>query len=116
METLATEFRKYGYTYRQTERQGDVAVYEQRDEDTDEFVAYEVFIVQKHEAREVFGKNYGAKELPPGSEMWGKEAYTVRTPEQVRLKAALLQGRLEERAKIALERKRIENPGTSPES
>lgn len=97
MEPLATQYKKYGYIFKQVSREGDVAVYSQSDEETGQIYAYEVFIIQKQKATVLYGRAYPDKEIIPGTSMWGQEAYTVTSLTQAEIKVKKLQERIRNR-------------------
>lgn len=82
MEVLPIEYKKYGYTYKQVIREGDVAIYSQFVENKTEPLAYNVFIVQKQQASTIYNRQYPAKETPPGNSLWGIYGYTCQTLER----------------------------------
>lgn len=83
MKTLPTEFTKNGFTHRQIERTGNLAIFERKKPShshphfevvrirtsTDSFVTYP-------DGRSVWRD---ATELYPPSEAWGKDGFTCRT-------------------------------------
>jgi hypothetical protein len=95
MKTLATVFRKQGFDYTQLRRTGDIAVYEQSQDG--KLIAYEVFEVQKNEAREIAGVLIPASESVPGNNSWGKTAYTVWDSSEVPRFEAILQKKADDR-------------------
>lgn len=94
MELLSTEYKKYGYTFKQVDRQGDVAIYSQSNEDRNEPIAYIVFIVQKQEASTIYGRDYPPKETTPGNSLWGQYAYTCHTLNRAEIRMKQLQERV----------------------
>lgn len=75
MRPLATEFTHGGYQYRQVERIGNLAIFEQSS--GGRTLSYELVRVQTRPAETIRGKEYPARELYPSSEMWGEEAWTI---------------------------------------
>lgn len=75
MEPLSTDLRVGGFDLHQLYRHGNVAVYAQSK--GGRVISYEVIRIQQEKAREMFGKPYPEREVYPGSEMWGKEGWTV---------------------------------------
>ena len=72
-------YRKNSYDFFLVKREGDVAIFEQKD--NDKLIAYEVFEIRKQKAAEFGNVKYEAKEKCPGNEEWGINAYTVHTYE-----------------------------------
>ena len=74
---LPLEFQSHGFSYRQIAREGDVAIYEQGRQDSDN-VCYEVIRIRRVEARTFpSGRSYPAREVYPASETWGTYGFTV---------------------------------------
>jgi hypothetical protein len=86
METLPIEYKKYGYAFKEVERHGDAAIYSQSNEDRNEPIAFIVFIVQKQEASNIYGRDYPAKETTPGNSLWGQYAYTCHSLERAHIR------------------------------
>ncbi len=82
-QPLPTEYAKNGYQYTQLQRTEHVALYRQACAECPTFCAYEVCRIQRQEAgtRTLGGATIEvvAKELLPGSEMWGEKGWTYRT-------------------------------------
>ena len=97
MEILPIEYKKYGYTFKQVQRQGDVAIYSQSNEDRNEPIAFIVFIVQKQEASNIYGRDYPPKETTPGNSFWGQYAYTCHTLQRAEIRMKQLQERISNR-------------------
>lgn len=93
MRTLATEYRKNSYDFKQVSREGGIAIYEQIDPDTKKIVAYEVFEVQKNASRVIAGVTIEAGESTPSNEQWGKSGYTVWTLAEAAKKVDILRNR-----------------------
>jgi len=76
---LPVEFQSRGFNYHQIAREGDMAIYEQRWNDSPN-VCYEVVRLRRREA-ETFpdGRQYPAREVYPSSEQWGQHGWTVLT-------------------------------------
>lgn len=104
MRPLTNTYKKSGYVYTLVTRQGNVAAYEQRDDETGQVYGYEVFIVQFNEARDIFGKHFEANESVPNSEKWGTEAYTCRHKEDIAQFLTILQARIDQRIQNAFKR------------
>ncbi len=82
MTTLETEFKTNGFDFRQIERQGDVAIYEQSK--GGRVLTYELIIVQKHPAETIKGRPYPEREGYPYNEQWGSQAWTVMNLDDAR--------------------------------
>lgn len=104
MIPLPATYSKHGYTMTLHYRTDDIAVYSQRDPETDQVYGYEVFIIQKFEDRTMFGNVIPARESVPPSEKWGTEAYTVRDGAQIVRLEAILAERLKQRRQNAFKR------------
>lgn len=70
MKTL-TDYKKNGYHWRIKLREGDVAL-----ASADEREAYEVFIVQSHNGREIAGNWCEPAEFSPSNEQWGRKGWS----------------------------------------
>jgi hypothetical protein len=76
-EPIAVAFTLGGFDYRQIEREGDWAVYEQRWRDSKN-VCYEVIRIRLEEATTFpSGRSYPAREVYPPSEAWGTDGFTL---------------------------------------
>jgi hypothetical protein len=72
MKTLPTVITKSGFTYRQIERRGNVAVYSQHLKDrAGKPLAYETIIIKEHGAYVLGGNEIPAGESYPGTESFG---------------------------------------------
>jgi hypothetical protein len=74
---IETSFRRDGFDYRQIQRTGDVAIFEQSKPGVKP-TWLEVVIIRRHGEREVFGKRVEPMEAYPGSEQWGTYGWTFR--------------------------------------
>jgi hypothetical protein len=83
-------FRYSGFTLTQLKRFGDVAFYRQSKSGLPD--AYEVVLIQKHEAYSAFGKDIPAGEHYPSSAQWGICGFTFRTFERAERKFRELTG------------------------
>jgi hypothetical protein len=79
-----TEFSHSSFRYAQLKRFGDVAIYSQSKKGLPD--AYEVVLIQRHEAFSAFGKDFPAGESYPRSTQWGSEGWTYQTLEQAERK------------------------------
>lgn len=78
MLSLPKTVKKRGFTYNLVTRQGDVALYEQRLNQT--LVGYEVILVQKHtEDRTIGGVTYPPSEVYPSDNTWGAKGFSFYT-------------------------------------
>lgn len=82
---LRTSFRSKGFDYRQIERVGDVAMFEQTKPGLSE-PRYEVVIVQRHDAYEIGGAKVEAAETMPSTSAWGRLGWTYRDPKEARMR------------------------------
>lgn len=78
MEQLQNEYTKYGSAFKVIKREGLVVIAEQRNEESDKVIGYEVFEVQQLPDQYVGPNRYfkSAREVPPGSETWGVKGFT----------------------------------------
>ena len=98
MQTIPTFFRKNGWCYNLIERVGDVAIYRQDLRPTPDrsrpAAGYEVMIVRTRPERTVHypGRTvtFPAGESLPGTEAWGKRAWTHHDLRGALAKAATL--------------------------
>lgn len=82
MEKLPKKFKKNGFIYEEIKRMSDVAIYSQSTEEG-RLLAYEVFIVMEQgEGTTSSGIQYKAKELMPGTSLWGIHGFTCHTIER----------------------------------
>lgn len=95
MIQLSNQYKKFGYTFSQVSRVGDVAIYAQ--ESDGKVFGYEVFIIQKNEENTRFGKTFPASESVPPTSAWGKEAFTCRSMDEAKNRAGELAVRQNER-------------------
>lgn len=97
MEQLPIEYKKYGYTYKQIIREGNIAIYSQSSEGSNEPFAYIVFIVQKQAASNIYGREYPAKEIVPGHSLWGNYGYTCHTMQRANVRMEEFKTRISNR-------------------
>lgn len=91
MEPISTTYRKNNYEFKQVNRTGDVAIYEQREPSNNRLLGYEVFIIQ-HQKESILpnGLKVQAKEVTPSASSWGNLGYTVANLEQAYVKRDVL--------------------------
>lgn len=99
MKELSKQYRKYGYTFDQVKREGDVCIYSQKNEESGKIVGYEVFEIQKKQAFEMNGHSYEASEAVPNSAKWGECAFTSGNLAAAEIRFKFLQDRILERVK-----------------
>lgn len=89
---LKTEFDRWGhFKYRQIDRVGDVAIYEQTRLDNGDLMGYEVIIIQyRNEKTLPNGFVVEEGEYYPTSAQWGVSGWTVKTEELAREKMETL--------------------------
>ena len=75
IKKLETEFKKFGFIYRQIKRSGNVAIFEQVKDDR--ILAYEVVVIRAHEGYEIAGNKMEPSEFMPRSEDWGTFGWTL---------------------------------------
>jgi hypothetical protein len=74
---LAKQFQRYGFTYRQIAREGDVAVYEQKWLGcSNPSVVYEVVRIRRHNGFLIKGRFVEPAEVYPKSEAWDVDGFT----------------------------------------
>lgn len=76
MRLLEKIYFKNGYRFEQIERTGDIAIYAQIDTDSNKVVAYEVFRISQHGAKEINGRHLPAREATPANSEWGVLGHT----------------------------------------
>lgn len=91
MKLLEQEYTVKGqrdYKYKVVRREGQVAIVEQLNRETDELIGYEVFeIIQYPDRMSPDNKVFiPAKEVPPSNEMWGSRGYSVSTMERAEIR------------------------------
>jgi hypothetical protein len=80
MKTLPLEITARGFTFRQIERRGNVALYSQHLKGrTGTPLAYEVIIIKSHDGYELGGSKVEASEVYPGQESFGTLGWTYST-------------------------------------
>lgn len=72
---LETKFKHGGFDYRQLQREGNVALFEQAKGGA--VVSYEVVIVRVKPASSIQGRIIPEREAYPSNEEWGTFAWTV---------------------------------------
>lgn len=89
--SIKTEFNRGGYAFRQIERSGSVAIYEQRRRETGRVIAFEVVRIKTIRPNPAWEAHRGfdAVEICPASEQWGGDGFTARTLSEARKRAAL---------------------------
>lgn len=103
MRELEKEYTAYGYNFKQVKREGQIAIFEQRNQDSDKIVAYEVFVIQQLPEGFVGPKKYfqPAREAVPGKEQWGRCGWTIWHLEDAEKKFNELVARVAQRAEDA---------------
>ena len=74
-KVIPTEFKKKGFTYKQVQRDGMKAIYEQTREGT-ELRNYEVVKLGRHNGYVMGGMTIEPAETYPGSSLWGIMGWT----------------------------------------
>lgn len=98
MVRLENKYAKYGYVFELIKREGSVAIFSQKDEDSGKIYAYEVFEIKVYPESEIYGKKYPARESPPATGQWGNNAFTVHTLEQAEERMRLILDNIANRA------------------
>jgi hypothetical protein len=79
---LPKEFRRDGFIYRQIARDGDAAIYEQRETGCAEpSICYEVIRIRRRDGFQIDGRFVEPAEVYPNSEAWGVDGFTVTDKE-----------------------------------
>lgn len=94
MKLLAETYRKNSYGFKLVKREDDVAIYSQHEPTTDEIVAYEVFIVRRHDGLNFGGVKTEPAEYGPSNEEWGSYGYTVWNLQAAAVKMQILKKKL----------------------
>ena len=82
-------FRKNGYQYEQIFRQGNVAIYMQKNLQG-KSTYYEVWVIRVQETRTIMDAILPRREKPPGNEDWGKFGFSFYTVPGAQKKAEQL--------------------------
>lgn len=100
MRTLELTFNKNGFVYTQICREGLGAIYEQRDNESNRLIAYEVFEIQQMPEGPVGPKKVWqpAREVMPSTETWGRLGWTYHDIEDARSRLKDIHRRLADRA------------------
>ena len=91
---LKERFNRRGFDYRLVKRSEEVAMYEQWADDR--LHAWEVFRVQRNDARTIGGKTVAASESPPSDEQWGRKGWTLLSREAAEARYEAAHAALEE--------------------
>jgi hypothetical protein len=79
---LPLKFSSKGFSYEQVLREGDFAIYTQKDKYNK--IWYIPMVVQKYQSYEIAGNVMPAAEKMPKDELWGTLAYTELTLEKAK--------------------------------
>jgi len=79
---VATEFTKQGYQFRQIERDGNLAIYQQTSEAGD--IHFELVRIKKH--KQDYHSKRAGDEYYPGTESWGVDGFTFLSLESAKQK------------------------------
>jgi hypothetical protein len=91
MQPIDTSFADRRYTYTQLERQGDIAIYEQRHKENPTVVRYEVVRIRVRPAGVLpDGRPVPERESYPSSSEWGRYGFTCMDVPEARALAATL--------------------------
>lgn len=77
-KSLPLEFTKWGFTFKQIAREGDIACYKQT---KGEQVSYEVIRIRRHDGYTIAGNEIAPSEIYPSNEKWGDDGFTLTTKE-----------------------------------
>jgi hypothetical protein len=78
---LPMTFRSKGFDYKQTQRVGDVAMFEQT-KPTLSRTWYEIVLVQRHQGYQIGGVDVLPAETMPSTSQWGRLGFTYRDPKE----------------------------------
>lgn len=93
---LKERFNRRGFDYRLVKRSEHIAMFEQWADER--LHAWEVFRIQRNDARVIGGKTVAASESPPSDEMWGKKGWTLLSREAAETRYDAAHSALEETA------------------
>lgn len=93
---LKERFNRRGFDYRLVKRSEHIAMFEQWADER--LHAWEVFRIQRNDARVIGGKTVAASESPPSDEMWGKKGWTLLNREAAEARYDAAHAALEETA------------------
>lgn len=101
MRPIETTYIKNGYKFVQIKREGLIAIYEQRDEETDKLIAYEVFEIQEMKEGYAGPGRYfqPAREVVPSATTWGMKGFTCSDMESAEKRFQELKEKVENRVK-----------------
>lgn len=81
---LKKEFRSRGFHYKEVERHGDLAIYEQRSAHGS--VNWEVIRITRHNGFKIAGLQFPPAEMYPGAGQWGMKGWTLKSLERAQEK------------------------------
>lgn len=91
MKILEKKFTNKNFSYKQLEREGNIAIYEQSLIDPpSEKRWYEVIIIRSHDGYEIAGNKVAPSEMYPSANHWGTLGWTCLDLEVARKKYAKL--------------------------
>jgi hypothetical protein len=91
MESLVESFEEGRYRYRQIDRQGSLAIFEQRHKDNPRVVRFEVIRIRIQRAHTwPDGTTTPEKEAYPPSSAWGRDGWTFFTLDAARAHLQIL--------------------------
>lgn len=98
MQILPTSFSKSGYDYEQVWRQGDIAIYACKDEESDRLLCYDVFEIKKQKETVMPGGSViPAKEVVPSPSLWGVAGFSCSSMRAAQERVDFLTGKIKER-------------------
>ena len=78
---LAKEIKKWGFTFTQVSREGDIACYRQTVAGSPQ-ENFEVIRIRRHDGYMIAGNEILPSEIYPSNEKWGDDGFTCQTKEE----------------------------------
>jgi hypothetical protein len=103
MRELPKSFKRDGFTHRQINREGDIAIYRRTKQIGDEQIEhFEVIVVQPYKEFILRGKKHEAGESYSSSELWGTYGLTCHDLDAAWLRFKRIRAEREKRATAAV--------------
>jgi len=88
MKTLATEFKKHGFNFKQEYRNGEFAVFSKTKGNV---ISYETIVIRRHNGYKIGEIDCPASEVYPNDKAWGNFGFTYRSKEDAMEKVNTLE-------------------------